>query len=215
LEFQNVLGDLYSTTWHEVLSEHFPKPLEEVSTCSRNKKEDFEQAIEFFIKNILDNQKPRDLQYIYMAPGGDYHLAKDLLTSPRVHSHCFKEMLCIAKLLPAGNIPKPSDKLALQWYYMSYHKNDREKLVLSGKMLDDKTIESTTTFFQALFEQKKLNGTIERQEADCIRKHLLREALEKLCRRICKASDGWCSQRARRELALCNDRRRYINAQGD
>ena len=55
LEFQNVLGDSYRTTWHEVLNEHFPKPLEEVSTCSRDKKEDFKKAIKLFIKKILDN----------------------------------------------------------------------------------------------------------------------------------------------------------------
>ena len=93
LEFQNVLGDSNRTTWHEVINEHFPKPLEEVLAHSRNKKEDFERAIELFIKKILDNQKPRDLQYIYMAPRGDYRPMKDLMTSPRVHSHCFKEML--------------------------------------------------------------------------------------------------------------------------
>ncbi len=93
LEFQNILGDSYCTTWHEVLNEHFPKPLEEVSTHLCNKKEDFEQPIELFIKKILDNRKPQDLQYIYMAPGDDYCLVKDLLTLPRVHLHCFKEML--------------------------------------------------------------------------------------------------------------------------
>jgi hypothetical protein len=108
-----------------------------------------------------------------MAPGGDYRLAKDLLTLPCMHLHHFKEVLCIAKLLPAGDIPKPLDELSLQWYYMSYHKNDREKFVLSGKTLDGETIKSVRTFFQALFEQKKLDGTIKRQEADCIRKRLL------------------------------------------
>jgi hypothetical protein len=120
-------------------------------------------------------------------------------------------MLRIAKLLLASDIPKPSDEFSLQWYYMSYHKNDRRKFVLSGKTLDDETIESVTTFFQALFEQKKLDGMIERQEADRIHKRLLREALEKLRGRICKVSDGWCSQCARREIALCNDRRPYID----
>jgi hypothetical protein len=101
-----------------------------------------------------------------MAPGGDYRLAKDLLTSPRAHSYRFKEMLQVAELLPTGNIPKPSDELSLQWYYMSYHKNDHEKLVLSGKLLNDETIKSVTSFFQALFEQRKLVGTIERQEGE-------------------------------------------------
>ena len=90
MELQNVLGDSYRTTWHEVLSEHFPEPLEEVSTHPRSKKEDFNQAIKLFIKKILDNRRPRDLKYIYMAPGGNYRLTKDLFTLPRVHSHCFK-----------------------------------------------------------------------------------------------------------------------------
>ena len=124
-------------------------------------------------------------------------------------------MLRIAKLLPAGNIPKPSNELSLQWYYISYHKNDRKKFVLSGKTLVDETIESVTTFFQALFKQKKLDGTIKRQEADRIRKRILREASEKLRGRIRDVSDGWPSQRARREIALCNNQRRYVNEQGD
>ena len=64
-----------------------------------------------------------------MAPGGDYRLAKDLLTSPCVHSHRFKEILCIAELLPAGDIPKPSDGLSLQWYYMSYHKKQLREVL--------------------------------------------------------------------------------------
>ncbi len=214
-EFESVLGDSYRTTWNEVLNDHFPEPLEEVSTQTRSKKEDFDQAIKLFIKKSLDNKKPLDLQYIYMAPGGNYRLGKDLLTSPHVHSHHCKEMLQIAELLPAGNIPKPSDELSLQWYYMSYHKNDREKFVLSGKSLDDETIESVTSFFQALFEQRKLDGTIEQQEAEQIHKRLFREASEKLRGRIRDVADGWRSQRARRELAFCNDRRRYVNERGD
>ena len=62
-------------------------------------------------------------------------------------------MLRIAEIFPAGDIPKPSDALALQWYYMSYHS---EKFVLGGKMLKDATVEMVTKFFQALNEQKSL-----------------------------------------------------------
>ena len=116
-----------------------------------------------------------------MDPRGNYRLAKDLLTLPRMHSHCFKEMLHIAKLLPTGDIPKPSDELTLQWYYISYHKSNSKKFVLSGKTLNDETIESVTTLFQALFEQKKLDDTIKRQEAqgaDRIHNRLLCKALE-------------------------------------
>ncbi len=137
-----------------MLTEHFLEPLDKTFT-NRDKKDDFYHAIKLFICKILDNKKPRNLQYIYMHPGGDYCLRKDLLTSPRVHLHRFKEMLCIPKLLLASNIPKPLDALALQWYYMSYHKNDRKKFILSGKTLDNETIESVTTFFQALYKQEK------------------------------------------------------------
>jgi hypothetical protein len=91
------------------------------------KKEDFARAVELFIKKALNNEKPRDLQYIYMQPGGNYCLAKDLLTPPRLHVQRFKEMLRIAALLPAGDIPEPNDLLALNWYYMSYHKSNRKK----------------------------------------------------------------------------------------
>ena len=98
---------------------------------------------------------------------------------------------------------------------MSYHNNDRKKFVLSRKTLDDETIESVTTFFQALFEQKKLDGAIEQQEADRIRKRLLWEASEKLRGCICDVSDGRRSQHARREIALRDDRCQYVNKQRD
>ncbi len=97
---------------------------------------------------------------------------------------------------------------------MSYHKNNHKKFVLSGKMLDDETIESVTTFFQALFKQKKLDRTIEQREVNQLRK-CLREASEKLRGHIRKVSDGWRSQRARREISLRDNRRRYINQRGD
>jgi hypothetical protein len=52
-KFENVLGDSYRTTWNEVLNDRFPKPLKEVSTHPRSKKEDFDLAIELFIKKSL------------------------------------------------------------------------------------------------------------------------------------------------------------------
>ena len=60
-----------------------------------------------------------------------------------------------------------------------------------------------------------LDVTIKRQEADPIHKRLHRKASEKLRRQIRKASDGWRSQCAKREIALRNDRRYYIVDRGD
>jgi hypothetical protein len=209
LEFENVLGDSYRTTWQEVLAEHFPEPLDETSPHSRDTKNDFDRAVALFIKKTLDNDKPRDLQYIYMQPGGDYRLMKDLVTPPRLHAQRFKEMLRIAEALPAGDIPKPSDALALQWYYMSYHKSDREKFVLGGKTLKDATIDTVTAFFQALYEQRKLDGSLDRQEVERLKKRLLRKVSEDIRRKVRNATDSRRTYRTRREIARRNDRRRY------
>jgi len=91
-----------------VLAEHYPEPLDKDSPSHREAKDDFDRAVGLFIKKTLDNDKPLDLQYMYMQPGGDYRLMKDLVTPPRLHAQRFKEMLCIAEILLAGDIPKPS-----------------------------------------------------------------------------------------------------------
>jgi hypothetical protein len=62
LEFKNVLGDGYCTTWLEVLTKHFPEPFENEpkATCElkcRNKTENFYRAISIFIREILQNLK--------------------------------------------------------------------------------------------------------------------------------------------------------------
>ena len=61
-----MLGDSYWTTWQEVLAEHFSEPLGEEATSQRETKEDFDCAVALFIKKTLNNEKPRNLQYIYM-----------------------------------------------------------------------------------------------------------------------------------------------------
>jgi hypothetical protein len=77
LEFENILGDGYCTTWLKVLSDHFPEPLKKEPEATRelerhDKKENFYCAISIFICEILGDQKPCNQQYIYMLPGGDY-----------------------------------------------------------------------------------------------------------------------------------------------
>ncbi len=64
-------------------------------------------------------------------------------------------MLRIAELLPPDESQLPSDKLALQWYYMTYHHADRAEYAKIGKRLADETIETLTACFQLLFAQHK------------------------------------------------------------
>jgi hypothetical protein len=123
LEFENVLGDRYRTTWLKVLNKNFPEHLENESEAARkrkkcNKKEIFYRGISLFICAILGDRKPHDRHYIYMQPGDDYLIRKDLMTPPHIHVSHFKEMLCIVEALPAGYMTKPLDAIALQLFYM-------------------------------------------------------------------------------------------------
>jgi hypothetical protein len=147
---------LYKTAWRKVVADNLPTP-----TASDESNEDpkkgfkiddngFRRAVKLFVCKILDNKTPRDLQYVYMALGGNYCIEKDLLMPPRKHA-----ILLVAEQLSPGKTPKPSKKLALQWYYMTYHCADRTEYVKSGKKLSAETIKSLTNYFQALFFTKK------------------------------------------------------------
>ncbi len=66
------------------------------------------------------------------------------MTPPREHARRYKEMLRIAEQLPPGEKQPPSEKLALHWYYMTYHQLDQAKYIKSGKKLASETIKSLT-----------------------------------------------------------------------
>ncbi len=76
VEFENVLQGHHKTAWKQRLHEHFPEPVNAMvpvpamQDCSLE--ESFHQAIQLFIQRTLNKKKPRDRQYIYMQPGGDY-----------------------------------------------------------------------------------------------------------------------------------------------
>jgi hypothetical protein len=43
-------------------------------------------------------------------------------------------------------LAKPSEALALKWFYMLFHKNNLNKFITAGKKLKTKTFESFTKF---------------------------------------------------------------------
>ncbi len=132
--------------WNHILATNFPEPANSEDVLpeyDRSSATNFNRTIDDFIKRHLKETKPRDRQYIYMAPGGDYGVHKDLMTSPMNHLHRFQEMLRIAELMPAGDIPPPNKALQVEWFYMTFHKTDRLEYVRSGRQLDDETIVSS------------------------------------------------------------------------
>jgi len=90
LELENVFQGPLLTDWKHIVATHFPEPVEPEEVRpehDRSSAENFDRAMNEFIKRHLKEKKPRDRQYIYMAPGGDYSIHKDLMTSPMDHLH--------------------------------------------------------------------------------------------------------------------------------
>ncbi len=59
-------------------------------------------------------------------------------------------MIWTAEALLAGDMHPPNKALQLEWFYMSFHKEDRAKYVESGRRLSDKmlkSVESTSRTF--------------------------------------------------------------------
>ena len=168
IEFENVLEGPLNSAWKYVLKEHFPEPIDDSTgdlspESNRNSKESFERAIELFLQRSTHEKKLRDRQLIYYQPGGDFQVRKDLGTSAIEHRHRFDELLRVAKLLPAGDIAMPNESLTLEWFYMTFHKSERDQFITSGQRLVDETVESVTEYFESLYNIKKSNGKLKLQ----------------------------------------------------
>jgi hypothetical protein len=89
-EFKNVLEGQYKTAWKQVMHDHFPEPVVAAMVPTEHDcslEENFRRAIELFLKKALHKEKPRNRQYIYFQPGGDYNVRKALATKPLAHLH--------------------------------------------------------------------------------------------------------------------------------
>ncbi len=89
-QFENVLEGQYKTAWKQVMHDHFLEPVNTVMVPTehdRSLEENFHRVIELFSKKALHEEKPRDRQYIYLVPGGDYNVRKALAMKPHDHLH--------------------------------------------------------------------------------------------------------------------------------
>jgi hypothetical protein len=135
-EFENMLQGHHRTAWKQVLHKHFPEPVDATVPVPTeqdcNQEETFHGAIQLFIQQMLNKKKPRDRQYIYLQPGRDYVFRKPMMQTPMEHLQRFKEMIRMAEALPGGDMHPPNQALQLEWFYMSFHKEDRAKYVESS-----------------------------------------------------------------------------------
>jgi hypothetical protein len=157
-----------NSAWKYVLKEHFPEPMEDSTgvlspESNRNSKESFERAIELFLQRSTHEKKLRDRQLIYYQPVGNFQVRKDLGTSAIKHCHRFDELLRVAELLPTGDIAMPNESLTLKWFYMTFHKSERDQFITSGRRIVDEMIKSVTEYFELLYNIKKSNGKLKLQ----------------------------------------------------
>ncbi len=67
------------------MHDHFPEPVDAAMVPTkhdRSLEENFCRAIELFLKKALHEEKPRDQQYIYLQPSGDYNVRKPIAGKP-------------------------------------------------------------------------------------------------------------------------------------
>jgi hypothetical protein len=190
LEFENVLLRQYKTAWKQILHEFYPELVDAVMVPAkqdRSRKENSRHVIEFFIKKVLHEEKPRDRQYIYLAPGGDYNVQKLLVTRPINHLHQWEELLRVVEPLPASDIVIPSAKLQAKWFYMTFHKTDHVEYVRSGRKLREETLQTLTEYFKSIYNTRMIKTTYSRSQHEKVQGDARQQARHKLQERyMCK-----------------------------
>jgi hypothetical protein len=83
-----------------------------------------------------------------------------MMTKPIVHLHRFEEMLCSAEALPAGNMPAPNNALKIKWFYMSFHQEDRNRYLESGRRLCDETLTTVSEYFDNIYNSQMADGSL-------------------------------------------------------
>jgi hypothetical protein len=187
VEFRDVLQGHPKTGWKQVLHEHFSDPVDAMvpglAAQDRSSVKSFHQAIQLFIQQMLNKKKPRDWQYVYMQTGGDYVFQKLMMQLPVDHLLQFEEMILMAEALPAGDMHPPNKALQLEWFYMSFHSEDRVKYVKSGQRLSNKRLKSVAEYFKNIFNLQVADGSLakkhEHQLEQCVRHNMSHELLKR------------------------------------
>ena len=165
-EFKNVLQGQYKTAWKKIVHEFFPEP---VDLSNVTAEQDRSREEKLFLRKALHEDKPRDRQWIYMAPGGNYNVQKALATKPIDHLHRWEEMLRVAELLPAGDIETPSAGLQVEWFYITFHKTDRAEYVCSGRKLREETLQTLAEYFESIYDTQINEGYNRHQQVEKVR----------------------------------------------
>ncbi len=69
-------------------------------------------------------------------------------------------MIRMAEALPAGDMHPPNKALQLEWFYMSFHKEDRAKFVKSGQHLSNEKLKVVAEYSKNIFNSQVADGSL-------------------------------------------------------
>ena len=82
------------------------------------------------------------------------------MMKPINHLCRFKEMLCSAKALPAGDMPTPNDALKIKWFYMLFHQEDHTWYLESRRCLCNETLETVAEYLDNIYNLQVADGLL-------------------------------------------------------
>jgi hypothetical protein len=89
-------------------------------------------------------------------------------------------MIWMAAVLPAGDMHPPNQALQLEWFYMSFHEEDRAKYVESGRRLSDETLELLAKYFDNIFNSQVADGSLAKKRKRQIEQRVRRKMRHEL-----------------------------------
>jgi hypothetical protein len=93
-------------------------------------------------------------------------------------------MIRTAEALRAGDMHPPNQALQLEWFYMSFHQEDRAKYVESGWRLIEETLESLAEYFKNIYKSQVADGSLHKKHEHQIEQRVRRDMHHELCKRF-------------------------------
>jgi hypothetical protein len=90
----------------------------------------------------------------------------------------------MAEALPAGDMHPPNQALQLEWFYMSFHQEDRAKYMESGRRLIEETLESLAEYFKNIYNSQVADGSLHKKCKRQIKQRVRRDMRHELHKRF-------------------------------
>jgi hypothetical protein len=92
-------------------------------------------------------------------------------------------MIRTTAALPAGDMHPPNQALQLEWFYMSFHKEDRVKYVESGRHFADEMLKSLAKYFDNISNSQVADGSLVKKREHQIKQRMRCKMRHELCKR--------------------------------